>query len=281
MTRRRQTGFTLLEVLMAMAILAVSLSAVFSAEAGAIKMASRTRKISLAALLARCKMNEVEEKIAKEGMPALFASGQDKCCEDAPIDGFECKWDIEPIIMPETMFPKSSDKKPGTAGGPSASSLSQGALGALPGQLPGGALPGQVPPMGTAPGATPSPAAPGSSGSPMDLLSGTNPSQLLSGGGPMDAIASMAMQFIYPVLKTSFESQIRRATVKVSWREGSAEHSFDVTQYLVAEQPVIDPNAANAAAGTQPGGAPAAGATPGALPGAATSPFSTMGGIFK
>ena len=39
-------------------------------------------------------------------------------------------------------------------------------------------------------------------------------------------------------LKPSFESQIRRATVTVTWKEGSAEHSFDVTQYVVAAQPV-------------------------------------------
>jgi hypothetical protein len=57
------------------------------------------------------------------------------------------------------------------------------------------------------------------------------------------------MQFVYPVLKPAFESQIRRASISVNWSEGSAEKTFELTQYIVAEQPVplaIDPNNPNA-----------------------------------
>ena len=64
------------------------------------------------------------------------------------------------------------------------------------------------------------------------------PQDLLSGSGNMDGIASMALGFAYPVLKPSFESQIRRATVTVRWKEGSVAHDFDVTQYVVSPEPV-------------------------------------------
>jgi general secretion pathway protein I len=208
MTKRgAANGFTLLEVMVAMAILAIALSAVFSTEAGSIRMAARARKMGFATLLVRCKMGEIEEEIATNGLPAIFASGNDACCEDAEIDGFECKWEIEPILMPDTMFEE-----------PDADAVAPG----------------------TAPGA--SPPAPGAAAT--DSLSG-DPSELLSGGGDVGGMASMAMQYVYPVLKPAFESQVRRATVTVTWHEGTTARSFEVTQYLVAEQgaaPATDPN---------------------------------------
>lgn len=96
------------------------------------------------------------------------------------------------------------------------------------------------------------------------------------GGSEMDAIASMAMQYVYPILKPSFESQIRRATVTVMWTEGTAEKSFDVTQYLVAEQPIklpdgSDPNAQNT--GTDSTGSNNQ-PLPGTFPPATNLPFS-------
>jgi general secretion pathway protein I len=250
---RATAGFTLLEVMMAMAILAVCLSAVFSTEAGAIHMSTRARKTSVAALLVRCKMGEIEEKIAKEGLPAVFAQGQDNCCTDAPIEGFGCRWDINPIIMPDTMF-----------GDPSKNPLAKGT--ALGGQTPSSAAGAAQLPMGSAPGSTAMPGALGATApgalpgqtkpSPTDMLA-SDPSQMLQpggAGGAIDGLAAMALQFVYPVLKTSFEGQIRRATVTVTWKEGSRDHSFDVTQYIVAEQPaVIDPTTLPAGQNGQPG----------------------------
>lgn len=227
MTRARKAdGFTLLEVMVAIAILAICLSAVFSAEAGSVRMAHRARKMGLATLLVRCKMGEIEEQIAKEGMPAIFDSGSDACCEDGEIEGFSCEWEIEPIVMPDTMFGSEEGEEGVDESGFSAVGSPSGAA------------------------------------KPSEILS-SDPNQILQGSGSgMDTggLMATAMQMVYPVLKPAFESQIRRATVKVTWREGSSEHSFDVTQYLVAEQPPATPE------GTTDGtteGAPAATPTPG------------------
>ncbi len=208
---RESAGFTLLEVMVAVAILAVCLSAVFSAEAGSVRMAHRARKMGLATLLVRCKMGEIEEQIAKDGLPAIFDSGSDNCCEDGEIEGFSCEWEIEPIVMPDTMFGGEEGEEGLDESGFSA--------------------------MGS----------PSSAPNPSEILS-SDPNQLLQGGGSgMDTggLMATAMQLVYPVLKPAFESQIRRATVKVSWREGSSEHSFDVTQYVVAEQPSALPETTN------------------------------------
>ena len=96
-----------------------------------------------------------------------------------------------------------------------------------------------------------------------------DPSTLLSGGGG-GGLASMALSLTYPVLKTSFESQIRRATVTIHWKEGTVDHSFDVTQYLVSDQPIVDPAAAGgtnaSGTGTGTGAAPTPTLTPGGGP---------------
>ncbi|MGD8859812.1 MAG: prepilin-type N-terminal cleavage/methylation domain-containing protein [Myxococcales bacterium] len=217
-------GFTLLEVMVAVAILALCLSAVYSSQAGAIKMAHRSRKMGMAALMARCKMNEIEEQIANEGLPAVFDAGSDNCCEESEIEGITCSWEIEPVTLPETMFMPEDE---------------EGAEG------------------DDAPDSAESPS--------VEDTANMTPEELLAGGGSvggsMDGMAMMAMSFVYPILKPSFESQIRRATVTVNWTEGSVEHSFDVTQFLVSGQPVEllegvpDPNAiGDTTAAAQPGG---------------------------
>ena len=94
-------GFTLLEVMIAVAILGLSLTAIFSSEVGAANVAARARRQNVAATLARCKMGEIEQVIAIEGLPALEKKDTDACCEHAPVEGFECDWLVERIILPE------------------------------------------------------------------------------------------------------------------------------------------------------------------------------------
>src|SRR5262249_13241426 len=69
---RRARGFTLLEVMVAVAILGLGLTAILSAQAGAFASAAHARHVSVATGLARCKMSEVEEHLAgPEGYPEL------------------------------------------------------------------------------------------------------------------------------------------------------------------------------------------------------------------
>jgi general secretion pathway protein I len=269
---RRRRGFTLLEVMVAVAILAIALSAVFSAEAGSVRTAQRARKMGLATLLVRCKMGEIEEDLEKKGLPAIFASGADKCCKGAEIEGFKCKWEIQPIVLPDTMFGDDDEdkdkpgKKPGA--GPELANANPGAAKSGSSTGSGSGLSSMLGAAAAALGgksdSKTGETKPGSKDdkktssskdkeTPKDLLSG-DPTRFLAsgGGGDIDGITAMAMQFVYPALKPSFQSQIRRATVTVSWPEGDTTKSFDVTQYVVGEQPVplaTDPNNPNALLG--------------------------------
>jgi len=200
--RHAARGFTLLEVMVAIAILGLALSAIFSSEAGAAKMAHRARKVGVAALLARCKMAEIQQQVSEEGLPALYDADRDDCCEGAEVEGFRCEWEINPIVLPDNMFAPEGEDPFGPEGDGDSDEPGGGAAG--PGSM--------------------------------------QPQDLLAGNG-MGDLGSMAMQFAFPILKPAFESQIRRATVTVKWREGTVDHDFDVTQYLVSDQPIEMPEA--------------------------------------
>ncbi len=198
------SGFTLLEVMVAVAILGITLVSIFSSEAGAIRMAGRARLLTTASLLARCKMGEIEEEVMRTGFPAVSARGSDRCCEGGEVEGFDCEWEMSRVVIPEQMPIGSGDDEGGL-------------LGSL---LGGGASPSEPSALPAAPSAA-------------EMLSGN----VMAGGGGM--IAQLAMQFVLPALKPSIEERIRRATVTVRWREGEGRQEFDVVQYLVADAPQI------------------------------------------
>ena len=60
MNRAADRGFTLLEVMIAMSILAIGLVAVFQMQSQSVSMSSESRFLTTAALLAQSKMAEVE-----------------------------------------------------------------------------------------------------------------------------------------------------------------------------------------------------------------------------
>lgn len=199
LTARIPAGFTLIEVMVAIAILALSLTALFSTEVGVVKTAQRARAMSVATLLARCKMAEVEEHILNEGLPAIEKIETDECCEDAEWDGYECEWRIERVTLPEAEVEgdglEGNDlEESGGQNGPDPLAMAS-------------AIPTSVEDM-----ATNSP-----------------------GGGDM---ASMAIGYAFPILKPSIEEQVRRITVKVQWEEGDRKRSFDVVQFVANEQGV-------------------------------------------
>lgn len=205
-------AFTLLEVMVAVTILGIALTAIFSSEAAAIRVSGRARFLTTATLLARCKMGEIEEQVMREGLPAVSANGTDECCEEGEVDGFECEWEIMRIVLPDAPLTDGSGSADGSGG-----------AGPLAGVLGGVGSGGST---GASGGATGAP-------TPDQMMSGA----MMSGGG--DMVSQLALQFVFPILKPQLEEQVRRARVTVRWHEGDREQELDVSQYLVAEQPPI------------------------------------------
>src|SRR5688572_27933116 len=100
---KRSRGFTLLEVMVSVAILGLGLTAILSAQAGAFSSAAHARNLSVATGLACCKMTELEEKIAHDGLPQIDENDSGPCCEgdESPM---RCAWKIERPEMPEPKY---------------------------------------------------------------------------------------------------------------------------------------------------------------------------------
>ena len=60
MTQKKENGFTLMEVMIAMTILAIALVAIFQSQSQSISMSTDSRFMTTASLLAQSKMVEVE-----------------------------------------------------------------------------------------------------------------------------------------------------------------------------------------------------------------------------
>ena len=60
-------GFTLLEVMIALAILAVSLTILIGTQANSVHMTERASRMSAAAMLARSQMIDIEHELLSDG----------------------------------------------------------------------------------------------------------------------------------------------------------------------------------------------------------------------
>jgi general secretion pathway protein I len=203
-------GFTLLEVMIAVAILGLSLTAIFSSEVGAANVAARARRQNVAATLARCKMGEIEEIIGIEGLPALEKKDTDNCCEHAPVEGYECDWIVDRIILPELGAQGGDEEYEGEGGGEASRDRSQRRLTETYDEI--------------------------------NAQGGGTPQEVIA--GQAGNLTTLALEIGYPILKPFLEEQVRRAKVSVRWKEGPSERGFDVIQFLVSEQiAASDPNA--------------------------------------
>lgn len=191
-------GFTLLEVMVAIAILGLALTAIFSSEVGASNIAQRAKRQNVATTLARCKMGEIEELVTIEGLPLVEKDDTDDCCEHAPVEGYECSWLIERVILPDIGLDESNEDEEELSASDRANDTLRDTYDTI-----------------TEEGGTPEEVVAGEAGN----------------------LALLALQLGYPLLKPFFEEQVRRATVTVTWKEGDREVGFDVVQFLVSDQP--------------------------------------------
>lgn len=222
---RAKRGFSLLEVIVAVAILGLGLTTILSAQAGLFSSSTRGANMTRASNFARCKMSEIEVVLTRDGYPLTDQKDEGRCCEHEDEEGFRCQWLIETIKLPElNTLDGGVDGGLGLDGGLPNLGMSGGLKmdGGL--NLSGGSGLSGLSSLGAGlPGLGPT----SSSGAGMGLGA-------MSGG--MGGLASMALTMVYPTIKPMLEASIRRVTVKVLWSEGIHERSFDVAQYLANPQ---------------------------------------------
>jgi general secretion pathway protein I len=203
-------GFTLLEVMVAMAILALGLTTILSSQTGLFATTRRVQLETEAASLVRCKMSEIELDLLQNGFGIVDETESGECCQDEDTGRFQCEWSIETVQLPEPAPPEATEEDSldldSSSSEPSADALASGDL-------------AQAIPTGDE--------SLSSVGSVEDLAGTLAPSEPEGGG-----IIGMALSMVYPSLKPMLEASIRKVKVKVLWREGEKERSFEVIQYI-------------------------------------------------
>jgi general secretion pathway protein I len=221
MKNRTRRGFTLLETVVALAILALALMAIFDLNAGAISNHVYTKHLTVASFLARAKMTDLEQKLYDEG----FSNDDDEESGDFSDEGWpHFKWRAK-IIAPKTDG-VSPDQLIGAIfnlpiGGEG------GDMGGIASLFGGGA-------GGDGKGGGPGPAA----------------------GGMAGMAAGMA-QPMFTQMISQITSSVREVHLTVTWKEGKLVESMDLVTHVVSLGPGSDRNggaaaAAAAATGQQP-----------------------------
>ena len=196
---RRRAGFSLLEVMVAMAFLALALTALFASEVGAWKTVHHARQTTVATFLARCKMSEIEADVYENGFQATDVIERDTpCCMDEEEDGFRCGYRIEALGLAELGSDAVGENNP-------------------LGDLLGGGEGSEDPP------------------DPSSVTGGATAEDILGGSAALsnaDIVSGLATDYVWPLIAPSLDQQVRKVTVDVAWGE---DEGFEVVQYVVLE----------------------------------------------
>ncbi len=194
-SQSRHRGFTIIEILVAILLLSSALVAIFGAQFSAVSSTNYARNITQATQLARCRMSELELLFIEEGFQEGDIVESGECCEI--MEGntqteFSCEWHIETVEFPDMSALADAEDDDELEDDP------ESRLSSMMGST------------GLSTGA--------------DAL----------GGGTSD-LAAMGMGMVtdlLPLVTDMLEQAIRRVSVKVVWKEGAAEKSFEIVQYV-------------------------------------------------
>ncbi len=225
-----QAGFTLLEVLVALGILATAYVALLQTLSGSIRLSTYGRQVTVAAFLAQAKLEQTEEKLIKDGFP-VESDVTKGTFEESGYPGYRWKMEVRKIELPigdalnYLLSDRSSkdDKK---------SEALEKALGGSVGNLLGS-----------------------SGGGLAGLLGGTSASALgqAGGAGGMTSAAMSTLGGSAEMISKQLEEQLREMQLTVEWGEGGPGRQLVVTTHIV------NIPQASAAAGAQPALTPSTG----------------------
>jgi type II secretory pathway pseudopilin PulG len=222
---KSQRGATLLEVMVALGIIATAYVALIGTQSASVRLSTYGKQVTVAAFLAQAKMEEWEQKLEKDGFPDMDET-ESEDFEELGYPNFSWKLEIKKVELPvgaafEQLLSSFGGGEDGEGGAASMLGQLGGAEGLLSGQL------GQLAKskLGGAGGAA------GAAG----LL---NPDMLR---GSVESLTTM------------LQEAIREVTLTVTWGEGGEDEQLVVTTHLVR---VPRAPAAAGTGQTAPAGAP-------------------------
>lgn len=207
----RRRAFTLLESMIALAILGVSLLAIFDINSMAVTSHVYAKKLTVATLLARSKMTDIEQDLYDKG----FQSDDDEQAGDFSDEGWPSfKWRAK-IIAPKTNG-LSPDQLIGAifnlplGGEDSKDGAGAGGMGAIMAMF-GGGKGGPMPPGALHPGADPK-------------------NGMMNALGPMAGLA----QTQFTQLVDQLTKSVREVHLTVTWKDGKSNESIDIVTHVVS-----------------------------------------------
>ncbi|MHB8875177.1 MAG: type IV pilus modification PilV family protein [Myxococcaceae bacterium] len=206
----RAGGFSLLEVVVALAILALSLMAIFDLNAGAVASHAYVKRLTIATLLARSKMTDIEQNLYDKG----FSNDDEEDSGDFSDEGWgSFKWRAK-IIAPKTdgMSPQQLI----------------GGLFNLP--MGGEGKDGEDPMGGLA-----------------SLFMGGGGGDKSGGGDAAGGLAAMGpmagmIQGQFTQMVDQLTKAVREVHLTVTWKDGKQTESFDLVTHVVSLGPGTDRN---------------------------------------
>jgi len=120
--KMREAGFTIMEVMVSIMILAVSVVSIFGAQFAAVATTEFAKHSTQAIQLARCRMSEIELDIQVEnGFEEADVEMEGDCCEmlegESGLDDFTCSWEIKTIELPDLTTMMTGGGGPDGGGG--------------------------------------------------------------------------------------------------------------------------------------------------------------------
>lgn len=224
MRTRNRRGFTLLETVVALAILALALMAIFDLNSGAVANHVYSKHLTVASFLARSKMTDLEQKLYDDG----FSNDDEEEAGDFSDEGWpNYKWRAK-IIAPDT-------------NGVSPDQL----IGAIF-NLPIGETDGDMGGLASLFG--------GGAGGADEKGGGSGP---VPAGGGLGGMAAGMAQPMFTQMIDQITQTVREVHLTVTWKEGKVVESMDIVTHVVSLGPGSDRNggaaaAAAAATGQQP-----------------------------
>jgi prepilin-type N-terminal cleavage/methylation domain-containing protein len=104
--RTGRDGFTIIEVMISIMILAVSVVSIFGAQFATVATVGFSRYTTQAIALARCRMSEIELEVQVEnGFEIGDVTSRGECCEllENHASEFTCSWEIKTLEIPDIM----------------------------------------------------------------------------------------------------------------------------------------------------------------------------------
>lgn len=203
---RGSGGFTLAEVMIALAILGLALTMLVRSIAGNIGAAQQAMYMGLVADLGRGKMYDIEEHLAQEGFKDTEEHDQGKF-DDEGWPGIEWEYRVIPVELPS--FEKLAGLAKDGAGSGSGSGTDSDGDGQPDAEQAGrfqDSMFGQM----------------------MSMFGGFGGSVDGAGGGPDMSM----MQMAYPMIQDVLKKSIRKVVLTVRWDTGFEAEHIDFVTYL-------------------------------------------------